>query len=418
MLPAQHRDPYFLDFLFRRYHPYGTPSRDLSITDRETKRSLRGLEKKTADKRNITLMKLIREYMPATWAAAARRTPAPPVHHPGTSPARRWTQSSTAQHPERAELLERIRINIVEGKRLQKVLAPKIFSFYKKQGKNVPKQLTTPVYQSLIEHQLALDEQLEDLKSRMKWSEDEQSGSEELFPPLTDEEDLIIDTALRKPESTILAKNFNMEIRPPDLATLRSGRWLNDEGMLLDLQIINYYGQMILARNKANPDQHSKVHIFNTFFYERLQAAPFYQNVRRWTRKAKIDLFQLDKVIIPLHLGNHWTCGVINLVAKRFEYYDSLGPHSSAQIFSNLRQYVAHEWTDKKGGEFCFDGWTDYAPLDVPRQLNGNDCGVFTSLFMDYAALGKPFDFDGEGMDYWRRRIMFEILQGKLGFSG
>ena len=39
----------------------------------------------------------------------------------------------------------------------------------------------------------------------------------------------------------------------------------------------------------------------------------------------QLKIFSYDKVIIPVHLGNHWCLAVINFRKKRFEYYDSLG---------------------------------------------------------------------------------------------
>ena len=39
----------------------------------------------------------------------------------------------------------------------------------------------------------------------------------------------------------------------------------------------------------------------------------------------QINLFEKDKVIIPVHLGNHWCMAIINFKDKRLEYYDSLG---------------------------------------------------------------------------------------------
>jgi sentrin-specific protease 1 len=33
----------------------------------------------------------------------------------------------------------------------------------------------------------------------------------------------------------------------------------------------------------------------------------------------------MEKVIVPVHLGNHWCLAVINFKEKRFEYYDSMG---------------------------------------------------------------------------------------------
>ena len=30
-------------------------------------------------------------------------------------------------------------------------------------------------------------------------------------------------------------------------------------------------------------------------------------------------------MIMPVHLGNHWTCAVIDLAAKELVYHDSMG---------------------------------------------------------------------------------------------
>jgi sentrin-specific protease 1 len=43
----------------------------------------------------------------------------------------------------------------------------------------------------------------------------------------------------------------------------------------------------------------------------------------------KMDIFALDKIIVPVHLGTHWCLAVINMRKKRVEYYDSLGGTNS-----------------------------------------------------------------------------------------
>ena len=35
---------------------------------------------------------------------------------------------------------------------------------------------------------------------------------------------------------------------------------------------------------------------------------------------------------MPIHLGEHWCCAIINLRDKRFEYYDSLHQRNDACI--------------------------------------------------------------------------------------
>jgi Ulp1 family protease len=36
-------------------------------------------------------------------------------------------------------------------------------------------------------------------------------------------------------------------------------------------------------------------------------------------------ILEVDRVIMPVHLGNHWTCAVIDLAAQELVYYDSMG---------------------------------------------------------------------------------------------
>ena len=36
-------------------------------------------------------------------------------------------------------------------------------------------------------------------------------------------------------------------------------------------------------------------------------------------------ILKVDCVIMPVHLGNHWTCAVIDLAAKELVYHDSMG---------------------------------------------------------------------------------------------
>lgn len=42
-------------------------------------------------------------------------------------------------------------------------------------------------------------------------------------------------------------------------------------------------------------------------------------------RQLSESIVEVDRVIVPVHLGNHWTCALINLAAKELVYYDSLG---------------------------------------------------------------------------------------------
>ena len=53
----------------------------------------------------------------------------------------------------------------------------------------------------------------------------------------------------------------------------------------------------------------------------------------------QIDIFALDKVLGPIHLGNHWCLAVINFQDKRFEYYDSLGGENKKCLEVNAQHF-------------------------------------------------------------------------------
>lgn len=116
-----------------------------------------------------------------------------------------------------------------------------------------------------------------------------------------------------------LIEKFRVTIHGRDIQTLREGAWLNDE-------IINFYLSMICERGNSGKDK-IKIFAFNSFFYKKLSEAGC-KSVERWAKKGKIDgdkLLHLEYLIVPVHLHNHWTLGVVNLAQKRLEYYDSLG---------------------------------------------------------------------------------------------
>ncbi|KAJ3135410.1 SUMO1 sentrin specific peptidase 1 [Physocladia obscura] len=232
------------------------------------------------------------------------------------------------------------------------------------------------------------------------------TAKKDSFPSLSGEAEEVVNKALnpRQNPSIPVVSGFNVDLMPHDLKTLSPATWLNDE-------IINFYGQLLMERSNRNPTGlYPKIHFFNTFFYTTLRDHG-YDRVKRWSKK--FDLFALDYVVIPVHLGMHWCCSVINFRDKRIEYYDSLRGDNQT-LFRLYRDYLASESLDKKKCVFDFQGWTDYCPKDVPGQLNGFDCGVFTCMYAEYRSRNADFDFAQKFMPFIRRRMIYEICMKKL----
>ena len=64
---------------------------------------------------------------------------------------------------------------------------------------------------------------------------------------------------------------------------------------------------MELLKERGTLDNYPKVHAFNTFFYPKITSGG-HSAVRRWTRK--VDVFAVDYILIPVHLGMHWCLAV------------------------------------------------------------------------------------------------------------
>lgn len=73
-----------------------------------------------------------------------------------------------------------------------------------------------------------------------------------------------------------------------------------------------YYG-LIMDRSEKN-DKLPKVLTFTSFYYSMLVKYG-YERIKSYTEK--IDIFSYDLLILPIHLGNHWCCAVIDFQEKK-----------------------------------------------------------------------------------------------------
>ncbi|KAM9963588.1 hypothetical protein ACTFIW_006821 [Dictyostelium discoideum] len=241
---------------------------------------------------------------------------------------------------------------------------------------------------------------------------------------LTQQENQIIDDIFKNGRPDDMISELPLaEVRRSDVRLLSPGKWLNDE-------VINFYMEVLKIRDAEkkkssgggggggggnNNNSFPKCHFFNTFFYPKLcndNHTYNYEKVRRWT--ARINLFEMDKIIIPIHLGNHWCLAVINFKAKQFEYYDSL-LGSNKECLKKLRKYISDEMENKKKeGAVNLDEFQDYMPKEIPIQQNGYDCGVFMCKYAEFCSKGANLTFTQEEITQYRRRMVLEISKKQI----
>lgn len=225
------------------------------------------------------------------------------------------------------------------------------------------------------------------------------------FPALADPQYQKIYTWFNgRDTGTILISKFNLSITRHDIQTLswEPLAWLNDE-------VINFYMELLGERSRTT-ESLPKVHGMNTFFLKRLLEAG-YAGVRRWTRK--IDIFAHDIIPVPVHKGIHWCMAIIHMKEKTIKYYDSMGAPNNV-VLNALADYLQAESMDKKKQPLDMSDWKKENVSNIPQQENGSDCGVFSCMYAEFITRNRPILFTQQHMQYFRKRMIYEICTGKM----
>lgn len=93
-----------------------------------------------------------------------------------------------------------------------------------------------------------------------------------------------------------------------------------DEDQCLNDNIIGFYLRYLYTELETHrPETARRIYFHNSFFYEKLKAAPRgakinYQGVKNWTNK--VDLFSYDYIVVPVNEHYHWWVAIICNPAK------------------------------------------------------------------------------------------------------
>ncbi|KTF75218.1 hypothetical protein cypCar_00023503 [Cyprinus carpio] len=243
------------------------------------------------------------------------------------------------------------------------------------------------------------------LPSRSELITDTVRRSEEEIPRLTKEMQQEVSAALAQTDpNLVLCSAFKLRLTQRDLATLQEGSWLNDE-------VINFYMNLVMSRSEQEVGGR-KVYSFSTFLFPKLHIGG-HAAVRRWTKA--VDLFLYDIILVPLHLGVHWSLAVVDFKFKSVQSYDSMGQRHD-DICNMILLYLKEEFKVKKGKDLDTLKWTlsSLRPSEIPQQKNGSDCGVFVCKYADYISRGRNLTFRQNHMPYFRKAMIWEILNQKL----
>ena len=65
-----------------------------------------------------------------------------------------------------------------------------------------------------------------------------------------------------------------------------------------------------------------------------------YKRVSRWPKKAKVNVCELKKIFIPIHVPGHWAVVFIDVLNKEIYYYDSLQGDGKLYTSSALKVFM------------------------------------------------------------------------------
>jgi len=249
----------------------------------------------------------------------------------------------------------------------------------------------------------------------LKAKREREKAAREFLKPLTKAKLEAVRKAFLARDNQVLASGTfvgqgALDATGKDIASLRTGTWLNDE-------VANFAIGLLSARaHKSMPEgtTQPKVHFFSTFFINKLfqdSGKYEYSNVRRWTlaKKLKYDVLRCEKIYVPVHQRMHWVLAEIDVTNKRISYYDSLLGECRTTV-RNLKNWVIDEAKNKLNEDWDEDEWEECYPKDIPQQMNGCDCGVFMIKYADYLSAGAELAFTQKNMEYFRQRIVSDIL--------
>ena len=221
-------------------------------------------------------------------------------------------------------------------------------------------------------------------------------------------------------QNDLIVRGHKVKILRKDMQKLLDKEWLNDE-------IINMVSNLVkdFLKTREEGDREGrvpKIYLPLSFFTSKLLGDTTYiygyDNVKRWTTQAKVDVFECDFLVFPRNIANkHWACVFMDMKKKIIWNLDSLG--SSDHEFSNvLLRWLRDEHLDKKKSILDTTDWKIQGPpSDLPIQENGYDCGMFLCLFVYYLAHGRiptNGDFTQVDMPRLRNLIALWIIQQRV----
>ena len=223
-------------------------------------------------------------------------------------------------------------------------------------------------------------------------------------------------TTFFNPQLSSIIKSIdkNLEIQPNltvnSWRTLENNNWLNDE-------VINTY---LILMKKQLYHNYDLVVVPSLVYGFLTGSVDKSSSVQRWIMKNEPKILKSLEIYVPIHSNyNHWCLVVINFEKQEIILFDSLNHSSSTTttttIFSNVQKLLMLSATTVIEQQ-QIKSLKLISRVDIPQQLNTNDCGVFTLEYARRMMTGHSITFPNNNNYILkiRKRIMVELIIGKL----
>lgn len=170
-------------------------------------------------------------------------------------------------------------------------------------------------------------------------------------------------------DESVIAVLGTQQIRTQDIRRLRTIEWVGDP-------IVNGYLGLAVARLR---EQGLNIHAVNSDVSMLLRGGRTY--------KMDLDPFAYDRVVLPVHLNDHWFGIGIDTVRRHIVVGDSLRFRHEFELYCILK-WLGEMETLHRGRVESMPWRVIYK--NVPAQSNNYDCGVFTVLFCIAILLDVP----------------------------
>ena len=93
------------------------------------------------------------------------------------------------------------------------------------------------------------------------------------------------------------------------------------------------------------------------------------------------NIFNNKLVLIPINqCERHWLLVAVLLRCKKVVIYDSLDNNAYVQIWENISKFLSN-YSKIHACDYLTWEWSFSVVLDIPKQKNNIDCGVYTCIY-------------------------------------